>query len=87
MKDGLLTVVSPEITITERRDSSQWTDDPVLGRLGVLGEVRRVSTQSGTRESSENSQPRDNPREDTEQDGSGQNQDGRDNVDQENKGK
>lgn len=87
VKDGLLTVVSPEITITERRDSSQWTDDPVLGRLGVLGEVRRVSTQSGTRESSENSQPRDNPREDTEQDGSGQNQDGRDNVDQENKGK
>ena len=87
MKDGLLTVVSPEITITGRRDSSQWTDDPVLGRLGVLGEVRRVSTQSGARESSENSQPGDNPREDTEQDGSGQNQDGRDNVDQENKGK
>jgi len=87
VKDGLLTVVSPEITITGRRDSSQWTDDPVLGRLGVLGEVRRVSTQSGARESSENSQPGDDPREDTEQDGSGQNQDGRDNVDQENKGK
>ena len=87
VKDGLLTVVSPEITITGRRDSSQWTDDPVLGRLGVLGEVRRVSTQSGARESSENSQTRDNPREDTEQDGSGQNQDGRDNIDQENKGK
>ena len=59
----------------------------MLGRLGVLGEVRRVSTQSGARESSENSQTRDNPREDTEQDGSGQNQDGRDNIDQENKGK
>ena len=87
VKDGLLTVVSPEITITGRRDSSQWTDDPVLGRLGVLGEVRRVSTQSGARESSENSQTGDNPREDTEQDGSGQNQDGRDNIDQENKGK
>ena len=87
VKDGLLTVVSPEITITGRRDSSQWTDDPVLGRLGVLGEVRRVSTQSGARESSENSQSEDNPREDTEQDGSGQNQDGRDNVNQENKGK
>ena len=87
VKDGLLTVVSPEITITGRRDSSQWTDDPVLGRLGVLGEVRRVSAQSGARELSENSQPGDNPREDTEQDGSGQNQDGRDNVDQENKGK
>lgn len=87
VKDGLLTVVSPEITITGRKDSSQWTDDPVLGRLGVLGEVRRVSTQSGTRESSENSQPGDSPREDTEQDGSGQNQEVRDNADQENKGK
>ena len=87
VKDGLLTVVSPEITITGRKDSSQWTDDPVLGRLGVLGEIRRVATQSGTRESSENSQPGDSPREDTEQDGSGQNQEVRDNADQENKGK
>ncbi|WP_297450967.1 ABC transporter family substrate-binding protein [uncultured Corynebacterium sp.] len=87
VKDSLLTVVSPEITITGRNDSSQWTDDPVLGRLGALAEVRRVSVPRGARESSENSQPGDNPRDESGQNGSGQNNDGRESVDEQNKGK
>lgn len=87
VKDGLLTVVSPEITIAGRKDSSQWTDDPVLGRLGTLGEVRRVSAQNGARESSENSQSGDDLREENKQGGSGQSNEGLDSADQESKGK
>lgn len=87
VKDSLLTVVSSEITIDGREDSAQWRDDPVVGRLGSLGEVRRVAAPAGAAEGSENPQPADKPQGDNGRDGAGQGSENRDGSDHENKGK
>ncbi|MDO5029476.1 MAG: ABC transporter family substrate-binding protein [Corynebacterium sp.] len=57
VEDSLLTVISPEITITGRENPAQWDIDPMLGRLGMLGEVRRVGAQETASDKSDTAEP------------------------------
>lgn len=59
VEDSLLTVISPEITITGRENPAQWDIDPMLGRLGMLGEVLRVGAQETAPDKSDSAEPQD----------------------------
>lgn len=66
VKDSLLTVISPEITISGRQDPAQWDIDPIVGRLGVLGEVRRVGApDSADQGSTENNTDQNNAKQES----------------------